>query len=933
MNQTQSYQPTTFFNQSQTVTSNPLARTSNHALIVFETWSSFNQWVENQTITDHSFLEQLNHYLELQEVECQLNTLSSFLQIEETLSLDTLREVWQLSQTLLTRVWAFPHQWVQTVSIAVQTFLSLWQTKNHLTDTRFKALGKLPDCCLNESDWHQFCLEQEQLCLVIEPYLMCLDEETVACYERAMHWVDGTESLEEVNQQVMEGEWEVNRDFFSNFEGKSLDSVQSQAVLSDHQTTLVMGGAGSGKTMTLVAKINYLIQRKRVPTEEILILGSTQDQLSSLKKKLGSLASRLQFKTYHKFALELITKKRGSTPTLAEDGLLNHCVRQVLMSWFSNSAQSETLAYYFSKELGIPRGQYQGATLKEFYELSEFKELQRFNISSWQDIECLANNLGEHHLTLKHEWVKSNEEVLLANFLFLNGINYQYEPAYKHPTSDEHYRQYHPDFYLPDYDLYLEHFGLNEQHKAIWLNREEAKKYEESVAWKRQLHQIHQTQLIETYSYEFNQRDWATTIRAKLEKQGVTFQRVELYDVLKHLANNQRPRYYRFSTLIKTYLELLYKQGKTIADIQALVQSESQKREETSTQIFYQLLLDVAILYQSRLEELNLLDLNQLFTVATAELKHEPFSYRYVLTNHIEDCTTMQFNFLLSLTQTYQLHWWMTADNNQAIGCLQDTCGMTFRKNYQSLLNHFEKTVIFNLEMNYRLLPTEESFFNQSTLNHLSAYPKKEKALNQTKKFYTYTYHFDEAAGLEATFQRLSTQATPLDKIAIVGTSLNHLMDSLPLKIYKRFKKGIQLKHLYYPHLQLFYFHPKQVKGIEVDHLIMLELSEMEEKYRKTILPPAFNRLLPYVSHQLKEELQNIYYLGLTRATKTVHLILGSQNNQTFLKEFIENQTIESTWIEKENLSFLNFIPQFNQQLLEFPLPSKHEKVAFRQIG
>lgn len=50
---------------------------------------------------------------------------------------------------------------------------------------------------------------------------------------------------------------------------------------------------------------------------------------------------------------------------------------------------------------------------------------------------------------------------MIANFLYINGINYDYEAPYKHQTSDSKYRQYRPDFYLPDYDIYVEHFGVD----------------------------------------------------------------------------------------------------------------------------------------------------------------------------------------------------------------------------------------------------------------------------------------------------------------------------------------------------------------------------------------------------------------------------------------------------------------------------------------
>ena len=57
--------------------------------------------------------------------------------------------------------------------------------------------------------------------------------------------------------------------------------------------------------------------------------------------------------------------------------------------------------------------------------------------------------------------MKSYGEVEIANFLYLNGIEYIYESPYKIDTRTKEFGQYKPDFYLPDYDIYIEYFGID----------------------------------------------------------------------------------------------------------------------------------------------------------------------------------------------------------------------------------------------------------------------------------------------------------------------------------------------------------------------------------------------------------------------------------------------------------------------------------------
>ena len=51
---------------------------------------------------------------------------------------------------------------------------------------------------------------------------------------------------------------------------------------------------------------------------------------------------------------------------------------------------------------------------------------------------------------IKGGLVKSYEELLIANWLAANSVNYRYEARYAASAADRGHRQYRPDFYLPD---------------------------------------------------------------------------------------------------------------------------------------------------------------------------------------------------------------------------------------------------------------------------------------------------------------------------------------------------------------------------------------------------------------------------------------------------------------------------------------------------
>ena len=79
--------------------------------------------------------------------------------------------------------------------------------------------------------------------------------------------------------------------------------------------------------------------------------------------------------------------------------------------------------------------------------------------------------------------MRSYEEVEIANYLFINGIKFEYEKEYdgeylyesddadfsikdKNHLKSKDDKKYHPDFYLTDYKIYLEHFALNKNNEA-----------------------------------------------------------------------------------------------------------------------------------------------------------------------------------------------------------------------------------------------------------------------------------------------------------------------------------------------------------------------------------------------------------------------------------------------------------------------------------
>ncbi|MFM4875255.1 UvrD-helicase domain-containing protein [Aeromonas veronii] len=133
------------------------------------------------------------------------------------------------------------------------------------------------------------------------------------------------------------------------------------------------------------------------------------------------------------------------------------------------------------------------------------------NVDLWDD---QGNGLLR---TARGETVKSQEEAIIANWLFYNGVNYLYEEPYKHSTADENHRQYKPDFYYPDLDLYHEHFALDAQ----GMPPTHFEGYMAGVHWKRQKHSEMGSSLFETTSHGLRNGNDFDRLAAELTSRGV----------------------------------------------------------------------------------------------------------------------------------------------------------------------------------------------------------------------------------------------------------------------------------------------------------------------------------------------------------------------------------------------------------------------------
>ena len=253
-----------------------------------------------------------------------------------------------------------------------------------------------------------------------------------------------------------------------------------------------------------------------------------------VRKRLGNrVGTQITVRTFHSLGMAIIgdvERKRPALSRVAEDEkALLVLLKGIISDLVANLKFSKIMLKWFQEFFAPYRSEHDFKTQGEYWNYIRANEIR----------------------SLQGEMVKSFEECIIANFLYLNGIRYKYESSYKHETATPERRPYHPDFYLPDAGIYIEHFALSKSgNTPPFINRTD---YLKSMEWKRKLHANHGTVLIETFSHENDDGKLSQHLAAKLADHGVTLSPIPADKTFAILE--KQGRIDPFTRLVATFLQ------------------------------------------------------------------------------------------------------------------------------------------------------------------------------------------------------------------------------------------------------------------------------------------------------------------------------------------------------------------------------------------
>ena len=398
----------------------------------------------------------------------------------------------------------------------------------------------------------------------------------------------------------------------------SLDKQQVEAVVACEDTQLVLASAGSGKTMSLLAKIEYLHRELGIPPEKILAISFTKKTVEELIERCA--VKGVEFRTFHglgnsilqEYQSEYLSKRRLITENEIKDFFEN-----ILLEKYRDDAFARKVNDYILFLLSMPTAP------------GDFKNLKGKICLNRLFLRCeiLAEKRKQQKAsqTINNLSIRNKEEELVANWLYIHQIPYDYRKE----LSDLKQKT---DFALGD--ICLDIFALDKNGNSL-LGSE----YQKEVVARRKAYKRVKQKHIELQSWEWGECTAFENLAQSLIKNGLQPRRLPEQKILQIIQDDLPGEYAHFLAQLINFLSL-YKNG--LHDISKLRKriGKSAKYEKYRATAFLDIFETLYKEYQEYLEANRLYDFADMINLATKLVKNEPscmLGYEYILLDEVQD--------------------------------------------------------------------------------------------------------------------------------------------------------------------------------------------------------------------------------------------------------------------------------------------------------
>ena len=667
--------------------------------------------------------------------------------------------------------------------------------------------------------------------------------------------------IENTNKIYYKNQLEKYGSIFDSIEKYPLDEMQKKAILTPEENLLVIAWAWAWKTSTIIWKVKHLLEVKKTKKEEILLISFTSASAKEMNTRIKEkLWLDLDVMTFHKLWKNIVEKVLKNKVNIFQEND---------KTYFREKLYSKLLLdiYEESPELFNTYFSYIINPTKYTFDFESIWEVETFRREN--NISTLKERVIES--TLQWEFLKSMEEVEIANFLFLNGINYTYEKPYQIDTTSSEYWQYRPDFYLDDYDIYIEHYWIDKYWNVpkffwdwIWWYDVTNKKYNDWIEWKKNLHKENKTKLICTYSYENKEGILFKNLEEKLNKKWVKFNQLNKEDVIEKVMPSIRSEYSNFMDLIFTFLSL-YKSNHI--DINELNNRNNSlftnKKRNLRAWIFIKIFERVLNLYEKNLKDLNVIDFNDMINNSTTYINNDKIKipYKYIIVDEFQDIWIGRYKLIKSIINK----------NHSELFCVWDDWQSIYRFTWWDLniFTNFDKYFSF----------WEQVFINKT-------YRYSQKVNDVTHEFIT-----KNNAQINKILESWNKEQAEEPIFNIIPYTDDEHKKNLLNMVLLKYKKNIVALWRYTSEKEIV---PKGInfmtihwsKWLEADYIVLLNWNNWNYWFpSKKKDNSLLNLVLSEPDNYKYSEERRLFYVALTRAKKKTFILTKEWSKSPFIKE------------------------------------------------
>lgn len=774
----------------------------------------------------------------------------------------------------------------------------------------------------------------------------------------------------QANERYINQELKDNSDLFDDLDGKSLDSQQREAIVVDEDAVKVIAGAGSGKTFTIQGKVKYLTEKRDVDPSEILAISFSNASVDDLKERI---AEPIDIKTFHKVGKDILTQyNQYSRP---DTSALKRIIKRYLTKKaLKNEDISKKLIEFFSFYINVPPSEddikYEGDLL-DWQEGVDFSTLKR----------RFKNKQRE---TLNNEIVRSYEELYIANFLFIYGIKYTYEKIYSYPNKNferefnkfkeflfsfneeipdelknditkdllnltdifEEYeiKDYLPDFYLDDYNIYIEHFGLNRNCENHLIGGKSSEEYVKEMEWKRKVHKKYGTTLIETFSYYQSENRLLTRLAEKLQAQGVEFNEIEYREVYRILLENKTIKEWEdFIVLLKTFIELFkgnnYDETK-FKEFYDYVGGLKDSFSKDRTIAFLKIVEEIYNDYEAYLLKIKKIDFNDMINKASDCIVKNGLDlpYKYIIVDEYQDTSFTRYNLLRNICDSIGAKIMVVGDDWQSIYSFSG-CDVNIFTKFDNFFDVCETRYIEKTYRNSQQLIDASSNFVMKNPDQTRKELKSSKSLKYPIKLVNFDNDFDEILKFELIIKNIINQSTFKNKkILILGRNNKDIFNLLKnFNVENEYgkrkfeilgdedklrrNKFVKIVYRESPDVNIEYRTVHQSKGLECDNVILINLKNWKAGFpNKMVDDPVLNFVKRNGDSFSYAEERRLFYVALTRTKNNVYLLAPYFKSSVFVQELKTDANVELLNLEHNRLETLKNIEKNRER---YVIPTK----------